>query len=52
MGKDLQLAVEAAHGELPVTAASAAAAAAAADVASGQDYAVMTLHVADGGPST
>jgi 3-hydroxyisobutyrate dehydrogenase len=49
MGKDLRLAVEAAHGELPVTAASAAAAAAAADVASGQDYAVMTLHVADGG---
>ncbi len=48
MVKDLRLAVDAAHGELPVTAASAAAAAAAADAASGQDYAVMTLHAADG----
>ena len=49
MAKDLRLAVEAAHGPLPVTAASASAAAAAADEASGQDYAVMTAHVADGG---
>lgn len=49
MVKDLRLAVDAAHGALPVTAASASAAAAAADAASGQDYAVMTLHVADGG---
>jgi 3-hydroxyisobutyrate dehydrogenase len=49
MVKDLRLAVDAAHGALPVTAASASAAAAAADTASGQDYAVMTLHVADGG---
>jgi 3-hydroxyisobutyrate dehydrogenase len=48
MVKDLRLAVDAAHGALPVTAASAAAASAAADVASGQDYAVMTVHVADG----
>ena len=48
MAKDLRLAVEAAHGPLPVTAASASAAAAAADAASGQDYAVLTLHVADG----
>lgn len=49
MAKDLRLAVEAAHGTLPVTAASASAAAAAADAASGQDYAVITVHVADGG---
>ena len=48
MVKDLRLAVDAAHGALPVTAASAAAAAAAADAASGRDYAVLTLHVADG----
>ncbi len=48
MAKDLRLAVEAAHGGLPVTAASADAAAAAADAASGQDYAVLTVHVADG----
>ena len=52
MAKDLRLAVEAAHGTLPVTAASASAAAAAADEASGQDYAVMTLHVADGPAAT
>ena len=52
MAKDLRLAVAAAHGALPVTAASAAAAAAAADEASGQDYAVMTLHVADGPAAT
>ena len=49
MAKDLRLAVEAAHGPLPVTAASASAAADAADEASGQDYAVMTAHIADGG---
>ena len=48
MVKDLRLAVDAAHGALPVTAASASAAASAADAASGQDYAVVTLHVADG----
>jgi len=47
MAKDLQLAAEAGAGELPVTAASARAAAAAADHASGQDYAVMTAHLAD-----
>ena len=47
MVKDLRLAVDAVHGALPVTAASADAAAAAADAASGQDYAVMSLHVAD-----
>ena len=48
MAKDLRLAVDASHGGLPVTAACAEAAAAAADVASGQDYAVLTASVADG----
>lgn len=48
MAKDLRLAIDAAHGGLPVTSASADAAASAADAASGQDYAVLTLHVADG----
>ena len=48
MAKDLRLAVEAVHGALPVTAASADAAAAAADAASGQDYAVIAAHVAAG----
>ena len=48
MAKDLRLAVDATHGALPVTAACADAASAAADVASGQDYAVLTAHVAAG----
>ena len=51
MVKDLRLAVDAAHASLPVTAACADAAAAAADVASGQDYAVISAHLADGPPA-
>lgn len=48
MAKDLDLAVAAAHGALPVTAACLDAARAALSDHAGEDYAAMTAHVADG----
>ena len=47
MAKDLGLAVDAAQGDLPVTAASAQLARDAAQESSGQDYSVMTTTAAD-----
>jgi 3-hydroxyisobutyrate dehydrogenase len=47
MAKDLGLAVDAARGDLPVTAASAQAARDAAQTRAGEDYSVMTAQIAD-----